>query len=405
MRQDLDKEMGKRNLSGMIVYGDTTLANPDLRYVVGGNLVRGGYYLRRHMQEPLLVTSSLDVGTARKLNRVHRISTYTELGLEKLARKHGQADAYPRLLTAILRNEGVHGRTGVYGRNDLSSGVRLADRLRKLGIKVVGESSPTLLESVRETKSSDEIRELRQVARRTAKVVDSVLSRLRNMKRKRNRFFLEGRPATVGAVKKLIASGLAANDLIAPEGTIFAIGACSADPHSPGNPGDSLKPGKPIVFDIFPQGESGYWFDLTRSFVLGRADVKVKHMFETVFEAQRESLDFLRDGVSGEAAMLTACRVIEKRRYRTVREVFDGRAKAVTSGFTHGLGHGVGLTIGERPYLTFQSKDPLRAGEVVTVEPGIYLPRYGGIRIEDTVVITSRGVTYLADIEKELELT
>jgi Xaa-Pro aminopeptidase len=86
-------------------------------------------------------------------------------------------------------------------------------------------------------------------------------------------------------------------------------------------------------------------------------------------------------------------------------QIFQGNAKGIHSGFTHSLGHGVGLTIGERPYLTFLSKDPLRKSEVVTVEPGVYLPRYGGVRIEDTVVITSRGVSYLAKVEKELELT
>jgi len=75
-----------------------------------------------------------------------------------------------------------------------------------------------------------------------------------------------------------------------------------------------------------------------------------------------------------------ACRVIEQRGYRTVREIFQGKAKGIPSGFTHSLGHGVGLTIGERPYLTFLSKDPLRKSQVVTVEPGVYLPRYGGVR-------------------------
>jgi len=405
MLEDIDDEMQKRSLDGAIVFGDTTLANPDLTYVVGGNLVRGGYYVKRLKHEPLLVTSNLDVRTAKRLDTVRRIRTYSQLGLEKLAKKHGRADAYPRLLTTILRNEGITGKIGLYGRNDLSSGLRLVDKLKNMGIKVVGESSPTLLESVRETKSLEELQKLRRVAQKTANVVDKVMSTLRNMKRKRSRVLLGDRLATVGAVKRLIANGLASEDLIAPEGTIFATGASSADPHNSGNPNDPLKEGKPIVFDIFPQAESGYWFDLTRSFVLGRAKKKVRHMFDTVFEAQKESLDFLREGVSGEEAMQRACRAMERRGYRTVREIFEGRSKVLPSGFIHSLGHGVGLTIGERPYLTFQSRDALRAREVVTVEPGVYLPRYGGVRIEDTVVITSRGVTYLSPVSKELELT
>ena len=405
MFQDMDEEMQKRNLDGAIVFGDTTLGNPDLTYVVGGNLARGGFYVKRFRHEPLLVTSNLDLGTAKKLRRVHRVSTYSQWGLEKLAERYGRANAHPHLLATILKKEGIDGKIGLYGRNDLSSGVRLVDKLRKLGIKVVGESSPTLLESVRETKSPEEVQELCRVAQKTANVVNAVMSRLRNIRRKRNRLLLDNRPATIGAVKRLITKGLATEDLIAPEGTIFAIGASSADPHNSGNPNDMIKDGKPIVFDIFPQAESGYWFDLTRSFVLGRGDKKFRHMFETVLEAQKESLDFLKEGVSGEQAMQMACRVMEKRGYRTVREIFDGKTKSITSGFTHSLGHGVGLTIGERPYLTFLSKDPLRAGAVVTVEPGIYRPRYGGVRIEDTVVITNRGVTYLAVVDREVELT
>jgi Xaa-Pro aminopeptidase len=160
-----------------------------------------------------------------------------------------------------------------------------------------------------------------------------------------------------------------------------------------------------IVYDIFPQGESGYWSDLTRSFVVGRAERKARRIFETVLEAQEASLNFLREGVSGEDAMDRACKVVEKRGYRTVREIFAGKAEVVDSGFIHSLGHGVGLTIGERPYLTFLSKDRLRRGQVVTVEPGIYLPGYGGVRIEDTVVITRSGVNVLGNVEKELELT
>ena len=73
-------------------------------------------------------------------------------------------------------------------------------------------------------------------------------------------------------------------------------------------------------------------------------------------------------------------------------------------GFIHSLGHGVGLTIGERPYLSLQSTDPLKSGNVVTVEPGVYLPKFGGVRIEDTVQITAKGYENLSETRKEFEL-
>jgi Xaa-Pro aminopeptidase len=405
MLKNLDQEMANRDLQGIVIYGDTTLGNPDLAYVAGGSLARGGTYVKRLGHRPLLLTSGLDVGTARRLGRVKRITTYTEWGLENLTAKYGREKAYPRLIASVLKSEGIHGNIAICGRNDLASGICLVDELRRHGARIVGEASPTLLESARETKSRTEINEIRRVGRKTAEIVESVLRSLRNMKRKRGSLYLGKSLATIGEVKKLISSTLAQQDLTAPEGTIFAIGSSGADPHNTGIPADRIREGKLIVFDIFPQGATGYWFDLTRSFVIGRADNKAKRLFESVSEAQNASLDLLQEGVTGEAAMLEACRIIERHGYRTVREVFDGKSRSIDSGFSHSLGHGVGLTIGERPYLSFLSKDRLKTGQVVTVEPGVYLPRYGGVRIEDTVAITPRGVDNLASIDKELELT
>jgi Xaa-Pro aminopeptidase len=405
MLKHLDEEMEKRGLQGIVVFGDTTLGNPDLTYVVGGNLVKGGIYVKRSDHEPLLVISNFDIGAARKLRRVRRTETLTEWGFEKLGERYGRANAFSHLFASILRKEGIKGKVGIYGRNDLASGIRLADQLRKLGIKVTGESSPTVLEAAREIKSREEIQELRRVGNKTGKVVSVVLDTLRNMKRKRRRLHLGKHLATIGLVKKLILSSLAKENLMAPEGVIFAAGASGADPHNMGIPGDVIKEGRLIVFDIFPQAETGYWFDLTRSFVIGRAEAKARQLFEAVYYAQSTTLDFLRDGVTGEEAMSKACHLIEERGYRTIREIFEGKTTSISSGFNHSLGHGVGLTISERPYLDFLSKDPLRSGHVATVEPGVYSPHYGGVRIEDTVVITPRGADNLASVEKELELT
>jgi Xaa-Pro aminopeptidase len=405
MLNDLDEQLAKRKLQGIVVFGDTTLGNPDLTYVVGGNLARGGLYVKRYRHEALLLISNLDIGTARKLGRVKRISTFTEWGLEKIATKYGRENAYPHLIKSILRDEGISGGVSIAGRNDLASSIHLVDELRRLGTEVVGEVSPTALESARETKSRSEINEVRRVGGKTAKVVESVLDMLKEMKRKRAGLYLGSAKATVGLVKRVISSKLAEEDLTAPEGTIFAIGSSGADPHNAGNPRDAIKEGKLIVFDIFPQAGSGYWFDLTRSFVIGRADAKSRMMFETVKQAQKATLDMLKAGVTGEAVMLEACRVIEHAGYKTVRDIFEGKATSIFSGFIHSLGHGVGLTIGERPNLSFLSRDPLKNGQIVTDEPGVYLPRYGGVRIEDTVAITGKGIEILASVDKQLELT
>jgi len=404
MRKDIESDMKRKDVEALIVLGDTTLANPDLAYVVGTNLARGGIYFKRANSQPLLLTSVLDLQNAKK-GKVKTVSTFTDFGFEKLMVKHGQADAYPRLILKILKQYRVSGKVVIAGRNDLASGTKLVDRLRSLGVRITGDSSPTILEVARATKSTEELEEIREVGKRTTKVVEKVLDKLRSAKRRRGHLVLDGELATVGTVKRYISTQLAIQELTAPEGTIFAIGRSTADPHNGGVPSAKITERKLIVFDIFPQSESGYWFDLTRTFVIGRADRRAHRLFEAVQQAQDASLGVLKEGLPAQTAMSEACDVIERHGFKTVRDIFRGKIRKINSGFVHSLGHGVGLTIGERPYLSLQNKDPLTTGNVVTVEPGVYLPRYGGVRIEDTVLINSNGCECLSNTRKEFELS
>ena len=262
-----------------------------------------------------------------------------------------------------------------------------------------------MLEAARETKSKDEVEKIRDVGRRTGKVVESILQLLRNAKSKRGHLEVRGKRATVGLIKSIIRSRLAEANLVAPEGTIFAAGSSSADPHNFGVPTDEIRPRMLVVFDIFPQADNGYWFDLTRSFLLGRASRKTRKMFEAVLAAQEAGFDHLRAGVTGARVMNCACDAIEHAGFKSVRALYEGKVRAISSGFTHSLGHGVGLTIGERPSLSLMNNEPLRDGNVVTVEPGIYVPGYGGVRIEDTVRVTSKGIENLAHLDRELEIS
>ena len=402
---DIDSKMRSKGIDGIVVFGDTTLADPDLSYVAGGVLPRGGTYFKKLGRPPLLVVSNLDYGSARRAGKVTRIQTLTQWGYEKLLKRfEDRSDAFPHLISQILRAEGVRGKVVLFGRNDVAKGLRLAERLGRLGVKVVGQQSPTVLEAARDRKDGKELEELRKVGAKTARVVNEVLHALHNAKEKRGHLEVGRRRATVGLIKFMIASKLARENLIAPEGTIFAVGPSGADPHHAGVDAAEIKKGRLIVFDIFPQAQSGYWSDLTRSFVVGRADARARKLFETVRDAQISSVDYLRAGITGEAAMELSCDIIERAGYRTVREIFQGKTKSLSTGFIHSLGHGVGLTIGESPYLSLSSRDSLRSGEVVTVEPGIYIPGYGGVRIEDTVAVRTRGVENLTKVEKELEL-
>lgn len=176
--------MQKRGVNGIVVFGDTTLANPDLTYVAGGTLPRGGTYFKRQGKPPLLIVSNLDVGSAREHGRVRRIETWTQRGREGLVRKYHTDEVEARIFAEVLKDEGFSGKIGLYGRNDVASGIHLANRLRKFGLEIVGSSSPTILEVARETKERRELEELRNVGMRTSTVVNGVFNVLRNLRRK-----------------------------------------------------------------------------------------------------------------------------------------------------------------------------------------------------------------------------
>ncbi len=403
MIADIDHEMEIRKLAGAMVVGDSTFGNADLFYVVAANIPRGGIFLKLRSQPALLVVSNIDVGSAKK-GRVDNIETYSDYAYERIVKQHGIAKARGILYDKILRRHHANDRIGFYGRTDLSQGIAITDFLRKKKHKIVGESTPTLLDTLRETKDHIEISRIKEVGRRTEKIVGQTIQFLQNCTIKGNELFDGGKPVTVGVVKALIRRLTAEQNLINTDGVIFSVGKDSADPHNDGTESDPLRLGLPIVFDIFPQEPGGYWFDTTRTFVIGKASEEIKSMHETVLEAQLFALDELHAGEDGRTVTEQVCKIFKTKGYKTTRDLEKGDAEAKTTGFIHSLGHGIGLTIGERPNLSVTMQQKLREGHVTSVEPGLYKPGLGGVRIEDVVVITKTGIENLSTLEKKLEL-
>lgn len=154
---------------------------------------------------------------------------------------------------------------------------------------------------------------------------------------------------------------------------IVAAGPWGAMPHA--QPRDRpIEGGEPLVIDMGVIVD-GYCSDLTRTIVIGEPDAKFREVYDIVLTAQRTAEELIRSGMSGEEAHLLAHNVIAETGYG--------------ENFGHGLGHGVGLLIHEAPRLARMSKETLADGMVVTVEPGIYITGWGGVRIEDMVVIES----------------
>ncbi len=180
--------------------------------------------------------------------------------------------------------------------------------------------------------------------------------------------------------------------------TIIAHGPQGAEPHNIGS--GPIREGEPVVADIFPRSdETGYWGDMTRTFVKGKAAPVVKKAFNAVLKASEAAKKVLRSGVIASEVHEAASEVLRSAGFQT------GRTKeGLPCGFFHGLGHGVGLEIHEAPRVSPLNPKPLRAGNVVSVEPGLYYPEWGGIRLEDLVVITRESWRNFNTMDMEMEL-
>ncbi len=197
----------------------------------------------------------------------------------------------------------------------------------------------------------------------------------------------DGRTLTCERVRRAINLAAMARDCVGGD-PIVACGEQSANPHGIGR--GPLRAGEAIVIDIFPRHAfNGYWGDLTRTVCKGAPKPGLRALHAAVSAAQRLALASVRAGVSGSTVHRIVQAEFERRGYKT--ETVDGRP----TGFIHSTGHGVGLEIHEAPSLGARS-ERLPAGAIVTVEPGLYYPGLGGVRIEDTVLVTRNGAQILA---------
>jgi Xaa-Pro aminopeptidase len=181
------------------------------------------------------------------------------------------------------------------------------------------------------------------------------------------------------------------------DSTIVAGGFDASQPHNRG--AGQLWAEQPIVVDIFPRmADTGYWGDMTRTFVKGKAPDIVKRAFDAVREARDRAKELIKPGAIPVEIHQFALDCLKKSGFTT------GKNENGHYGFFHGLGHGLGLDIHEAPRLSAANRTPLRGGEVITVEPGLYYPVWGGVRLEDVVVVTEHGCECLTECETILEI-
>ena len=257
----------------------------------------------------------------------------------------------------------------------------VAETMRNAGLEVIlhpGEFFPE-----REYKKPDEVKLITAAQRAAEAGFARAVEVLKNTDISNDLLFWEGEILTSEILRAEIDSAILRCNML-PAGTICAGGSQAAQPHNPGS--GALKANSPIVMDIFPRSmQSGYWGDLTRTVVRGTASDVVKRAYDAVFEAREYAKSILRPGIAGATVHCAAEAILEKHRF------FTGVNDSGQFGFFHGLGHGVGLEIHEAPRLSPRSAKKLAGGEVVTVEPGLYYPEWGGIRLEDLMYLKPDG--------------
>src|SRR5256712_3613569 len=213
--------MDRRGIKSLIVFGDSTNGNPDLCYLAGSSLPRGGIYVKRINEDPVLVVSNIDLGNASQ-GRIKKLKTYTDYGYEKINARYDREEARMRLYEKLIREEGLRGPLVIGGKNELANSMLLVDSLRRRGVKIVGEKSPTIIEAARETKDDWEIERLREMGRKTARVVEKTLEFLRQGKTRRGKIIHQGKPRTEGRVRRVIGRVVAHSGISWPGRRIFA---------------------------------------------------------------------------------------------------------------------------------------------------------------------------------------
>ena len=362
-------------------------------YHLSGFLAPDAVICLRVAGKRYLAVSSLEYGRAAKEAPVDELLSHEELGIVDLARElKSGARAYAVAVANLLDKLGASNSPIVV---PADFGVVYADELRARGITLTPDGK--LFDGLRRSKTEEEISNIEKTQDAVEAACAHAVGILEESEIEEDGT-LAWRDATLTSESlraeidvELLRRGYAA------DGTIVAGGPQAADPHERGH--GPLKAGESIIVDVFPIDLSTrYYSDMTRTFVKGEPGDGLREMYDAVLESQEAALSMVKAGVNGKDIHNKVAEVLHAAGYKTnVHDQEEGRP--LTEGFFHGTGHGVGLEIHEAPRVSL-ADDRLIAGDVISVEPGVYDPDVGGVRIEDLVVVTEDGCRNLTSFPK-----
>lgn len=336
-----------------------------------------------------IVMNDLEIDRARKQARHCRILSLSRC-MQQLRRQGIKSPSLAQVVRFILRARRLK---KVFVPADFPHG--FARQLRDLKVKVKVKKGDFLPE--RELKTADEVKKISAALTMAEVGLSEGIQVLKCAKVGKDRkLTYHNVPLTSEKLRAIIdvaiiqAGGLASH-------TIVAGGKQACDPHEQGH--GVLRAQEPIIIDIFPRSQkTGYFGDITRTVVKGRASEAVRKVYDVVAQGQSLAFEKMSHNTPSLEVHQTIQEHFEREGYKT------GRHNGHMQGFFHGTGHGLGLEIHESPRISANSEDVLKTGHVVTVEPGLYYPEIGGVRIEDVAFINGKNARNLTKFEKVLEV-
>jgi Xaa-Pro aminopeptidase len=396
LRGDLDGILSEKGAEALLLYSDS-FRDANIYYLTKFLAPDPFIFLKRVDADPVIVVNQMEYPRAQKQSIIKTVRSYLDYNYIEAIKsaKEPQLGAMKFIAKVAEKELGVGTNICV----PPNFPVIAADVLRGKGLTI--NPMFDVVEKARETKDIDEVEEIRAVQAVIEEVTSEAIELIANSDVGSNgTLHFNGEPLTVGRIKSFFGRKLLENGCIPEEDIIVACGPKSSNPHYVGEPEDKLKADQPIILDIYPRSiQKRYWTDMTRTIVKGRATDKLKKMFDAVFEARNASLDAIQAGALGSQVYDVCCDTLEKAGYETTRG-----GKKITKGMPHSLGHGVGLQIHESPRMSELYTSPLKAHSIVTVEPGLYDPQIGGVRLEDIIEVTKSGYNNLTRMETRLEI-
>ncbi|ERG95564.1 Xaa-Pro peptidase family protein [Haloquadratum walsbyi] len=328
-----------------------------------------------------LLVSALEYGRAQTESRADDVSRLADYDYRSIASEYDATTAKARVTAEWLQEHDVK---SVVTPERFPIGP--ADNLREHDLSVSAESDDVVT-TIRAQKTKTEIEHIRDAQTANEAAMETAATLIDSATVDDEILYYDNEILSSERIKQAIETTLLRHECALDE-TIVACGSDAADPHNRGH--GPLHVDEPIVVDIFPRSkETHYHADMTRTFLKGTPDETLSNWFELTQDALTTAIDAIEPGVTGKSIHNTVCDIYEDAGISTLRS--DPTAE---TGFIHSTGHGVGLDVHELPRVSPDGGE-LKPGHVITVEPGIYDPAVGGLRIEDLVVVTESGAENL----------